>query len=156
LQAFGDTVRPHDGIPILREALHRARGGAFRRERATGFDGRQAARPAPLRRERTCKVSDEGNGLYVVIAPSGSRSFRYDYRRGGRRETPTIGRHEPVARCAQRCRLAYDMDGALEEARLLLTRARVDVRSGRSPARAKVEHRSEVVDAMSFGRWATR
>ena len=48
------------------------------------------------------------------------------------------------------------MDVTLEEARLLLARARVDVSSGRSPARAKVEQRSEVADAMNFGRWTTR
>jgi hypothetical protein len=48
------------------------------------------------------------------------------------------------------------MDVTLEEARLLLARARVDVSSGPSPARAKVEQRSEVAEAMSFGRWATR
>jgi hypothetical protein len=48
------------------------------------------------------------------------------------------------------------MGVTLEEARLLLARSRVDVSSGRSPARAKVEQRSEVADAMSFGRWATR
>ncbi len=106
--------------------------------------------------ERTYKVSDGGNGLYIVVSPSGSRSFRYDYRLSGRRETLTIGRHEPVARHAQRSHLAYGMDVTLEEARLLLARARVDVSSGRSPARAKVEQRSEVADAMSFGRWATR
>jgi hypothetical protein len=67
-------------------------------------------------RERAYKVSDGGNGLFVVIAPSGSRSFRYDYRLGGRRETLTIGRHEPVARHAQRSHLAYGMDVTLEEA----------------------------------------
>lgn len=106
--------------------------------------------------ERAYKVSDGGNGLYVVVSPSGSRSFRYDYRLGGRRETLTIGRHEPVARHAQRSHLAYGMDVTLEEARLLLARARVEVSSGRSPARAKVEQRSEIADAMSFGRWATR
>jgi hypothetical protein len=94
--------------------------------------------------ERAYKVSDGGNGLYVVVTPSGSRSFRYDYRLSGRRETLTIGRHEPVARHAQRSHLAYGMDVTLEEARLLLARARVDVSSGRSPARAKVELRSEV------------
>lgn len=43
--------------------------------------------------ERASKVSDGGSGLYVVISPSGSRSFRYDYRLSGRRETLTIGRH---------------------------------------------------------------
>ena len=39
--------------------------------------------------ERAYKVSDGGNGLYVVVSPSGSRSFRYDYRLSGRRETLT-------------------------------------------------------------------
>ncbi len=106
--------------------------------------------------ERAYKVSDGGNGLYVVVSPSGSRSFRYDYRLSGRHETLTIGRHEPVARHAQRSHLAFGMNVTLEEARLLLARARVDVSSGRSPARAKVEQRSEVAGAMSFGRWATR
>ncbi|MBU6260332.1 MAG: tyrosine-type recombinase/integrase [Burkholderiales bacterium] len=106
--------------------------------------------------DRSYKVSDGGNGLYVVVTPSGHRSFRYDYRLNGRRETLTIGRHEPVARQVQRSHLAYGMDVTLEEARLLLARARVDVSSGRSPARAKVEQRGEVADAMSFGRWAAQ
>lgn len=121
---------------------------------------RQGLTDAKLRdlqpRERPYKVSDGGNGLYVVVSPGGSRSFRYDYRLGGRRETLTIGRHEPVARQADRAHLAYGMDVTLEEARFLLARARVDVSSGRSPARAKVEQRSEVADALTFGRWATR
>jgi hypothetical protein len=106
--------------------------------------------------ERAYKVSDGGSGLYVVVSPSGSRSFRYDYRLGGRRETLTIGRHEPVARHVQRSHLAYGMDVTLDEARLLLARARVEVSSGRSPARAKVEQRSEVADAMTFGRWTAQ
>ena len=55
--------------------------------------------------ERAYKVSDGGNGLYVVVSPRGSRSFRYDYRLNGRRETLTIGRHEPVARHARRSHL---------------------------------------------------
>ena len=46
--------------------------------------------------ERAYKVSDGGNGLYVVVSPSGSRSFRYDYRLGSQRETLTIGRHEAL------------------------------------------------------------
>jgi integrase len=106
--------------------------------------------------DRAYKVSDGGNGLYVVVSPSGTRSFRYDYRLSGRRETLTIGRHEPAARQVQRPHLAYGMEVTLEEARMLLARARVDVSSGQSPAKAKVEQRSEVVDAMTFGRWATR
>lgn len=103
--------------------------------------------------ERAFKVSDGGNGLYVVVSPTGNRSFRYDYRLNGRRETLTIGRHEPAARQVQRSHLAYGMDVTLEEARLLLARARVEVSSGRSPARAKVEQRSDAAEAMSFGRW---
>jgi hypothetical protein len=102
--------------------------------------------------ERTCKVSVGSNGLYVVVSPSDSRSFRYGYRLNGRRETLTIGRHEPVARPAQRSHLAYGMDVTLEEACLLLARARVEVSSGRSPARPKVEQRSEVADTMGFER----
>lgn len=125
-----------------------------------GAKTRQGLTDAKLRdmplRVRAYKVSDGGNGLYVVISPSGNRSFRYDYRLGGRRETLTIGRHEPVARHCQRSHLAYGMDVTLEEARLLLARARLDVSCGRSPARAKVEQRNEVADSMSLGRWATR
>jgi hypothetical protein len=123
-----------------------------------GAKARQGLTDAKLRdlqpRERPYKFSGGGNGLYVVVSPGGSRSFRYDYRLGGRRETLTIGRHEPVARQAARSHLAYGMDVTLEEARLLLACARVDVSSGRSPARAKVEQRSEVADALTFGRWA--
>jgi hypothetical protein len=54
--------------------------------------------------------------LYVVVSPSGNRSFRYDHRLNGRRETLTIGRHEPVARHVHRSHLAYGMDVTLEQA----------------------------------------
>lgn len=135
-------------------SVDRASAGLAGAETRHGLTGAKLRELQPG--ERAYKVSDGGNGLYVVVSPSGSRSFRYDYRLGGRRETLTIGRHEPVARHAQRSHLAYGMDVTLEEARLLLARARVEVSSGRSPARAKVEQRSEVADAMSFGRWATR
>jgi len=116
------------------------------RTAVAGAKARHGLTEAKLRElqpgERTYKVIDGGNGLYVVVTPSGSRSFRYDYRLSGRRDTLTIGRHEPVARHAKRSHLAYGMDVTLEEASLLLARARVDVSSGRSPARAKVEQRS--------------
>lgn len=56
-----------------------------------GPKARQGLTDAKLRefppRERAYKVSDGGNGLYVVVSPGGSRAFRYDYRLGGRRET---------------------------------------------------------------------
>jgi hypothetical protein len=80
----------------------------------TSAKARQGLTDAKLRnlqpRERAYKVSDGGTGLYIVVSPCGSRSFRYDYRLGGRRETLTIGRHEPVARHAQRPHVAYGMD----------------------------------------------
>ena len=43
-------------------------------------------------REKLYKVTDR-DGLYVAVQPSGSVSFRYDYRINGRRETLTIGRY---------------------------------------------------------------
>lgn len=88
----------------MHTSVDRARSGP------AGAKARQGLTDAKLRdmppRERAHKVSDGGNGLCVVISRSGSRSFRYDYRLGGRRETPTIERHEPVARHAQRSHLA--------------------------------------------------
>jgi len=80
-------------------------------------------------------VSDGGNGLNVVVSPSGGRSFRYDYRLSGRRETLTMGRHGPIALHAKRFHLAYGMDVTLEEVRLLLARARVQsISPKRQPA----------------------
>ena len=38
------------------------------------------------------KVTDR-DGMYVAITPTGSISFRFDYRINGRRETLTIGRY---------------------------------------------------------------
>ncbi len=64
-----------------------------------GAKARQGLTDAKLRdmppRERAYKVSDGGNGLYVVTSAGGSKSIRYDYRLGGRRATLTIGRTWP-------------------------------------------------------------
>jgi hypothetical protein len=61
-QACGDAVRPCSGL--------------------AGAKARQGLTEAKLRELQpgvwTYKVSDGGNGLYVVVSPSGSRSFRYD------------------------------------------------------------------------------
>ena len=43
-------------------------------------------RPAPY------KLVDKA-GLYLYVAPSGAKSWRYDYRVAGRRHTLTIGRY---------------------------------------------------------------
>lgn len=42
--------------------------------------------------EKIYKVTDR-DGLYVAVSPTGTRSFRYDYRINGRRETLTIGQY---------------------------------------------------------------
>lgn len=50
----------------------------------------QALKP----RAKAYKVTD-GEGMYVVITSTGVKSFRYDYRLNGNRETLTVGRYEP-------------------------------------------------------------
>lgn len=73
--------------------------------------------------EKLYKVTDR-DGLYVAVQPSGSISFRYDYRLNGRRETLTIGR--------------YGADGiTLAEARDELNTAKKLVDAGQSPAALK-------------------
>lgn len=42
-------------------------------------------------KDKLYKVADR-DGMYVVVQPSGSIVFRYDYRMNGRRETLTLGR----------------------------------------------------------------
>ena len=42
-------------------------------------------------KERTFKVPDR-DGLYLVVTPSGTKSFRYNYKINGRYETITFGR----------------------------------------------------------------
>lgn len=72
-------------------------------------------RPAPY------KLVDHA-GLYLYVAPSGAKSWRYDYRVAGRRHTLTIGRYPVVT---------------LKEARDLHTDARRVVAKGENPALAK-------------------
>jgi len=38
------------------------------------------------------KVADR-DGMYAIVSPKGTITFRYDYRINGRRETLTIGRY---------------------------------------------------------------
>lgn len=44
-------------------------------------------------REKIFKVTDR-DGMYAAVLPSGTVSFRYDYRLNGRRETLAIGRYD--------------------------------------------------------------
>lgn len=108
--------------------------------------------------EKLFKLADR-DGLYAAVLPSGTVSFRYDYRLNGRRETLAIGRYEAeLARQPVRetDNLDYGMVISLREARSLLDRARRDVERGVSPSRAKVEKRSAVAEALTFGGWAQK
>lgn len=106
--------------------------------------------------EKLYKVSDR-DGLYVAVLPTGTISFRYDYRLNGRRETLAIGRYEPDAPRKQVRgpeELEFGMSLSLREARMLRDRARLDVERGTSPSRAKVEKRTQAAEALTFAGWA--
>lgn len=91
-------------------------------------------------REKPYKVADR-NGLYVVVTPKGTISFRYNYRLNGRQETLVLGRYGP--------------DGiTLAEARERLLAAKKLVSEGVSPARQKSREMKKIRDAETFGRWA--
>ena len=109
-------------------------------------------------KEKAFKVADR-DGMYVTVSTAGTKSFRYDYRINGRRETLTIGRYDEVAGAKiQRNidELEFGMSVSLVEARSLLAVARRCVERGESPSRTKVEKRQEAADALTFGRWADK
>mgnify|MGYP001493882251 FL=1 len=90
------------------------------------------------------KVAD-ALGLYVTVAPSGTKSFRYDYRLDGKRETLTIGRYEEGTRTLGEKELdEIDFGGviSLADARALRDRARRMVKAGLSPSKIKIEKRT--------------
>ncbi|HQS59613.1 MAG TPA: tyrosine-type recombinase/integrase [Gallionellaceae bacterium] len=88
--------------------------------------------------EKPFKVSDR-DGLYVMVLPSGSISFRYNYKINGRYETLTIGKYGNIS---------------LAEARELLVEAKKSISTGSSPARAKAREKKKLVVADTFGEWA--
>jgi len=93
-------------------------------------------------REKPYKVSDR-DGLYVMVAPTGRISFRYNYHVNGRYETLTLGRYGP--------------DGlTLAAAREALMVARKTVSEGRSPARVKEAAKSQRKSDEKFDVWAQR
>jgi integrase len=67
------------------------------------------------------KLADQG-GLYLHVSVTGSKSWRYDYRLQGKRETLTIGKYPDVS---------------LADARELHAEARRQVAKGASPAKSK-------------------
>lgn len=79
----------------------------------------RAAKPT----QKPYKLSDR-DGLYLYVTPSGARSWRFDYRLAGARETLTIGQYPDIG---------------LGDAREALAKARRMLTKGQSPARAKQE-----------------
>ena len=54
-------------------------------------------------KEKIYKVTDR-DGMYVLVKPSGTLSFRLDYRMNGRRETVTFGKYGPAGLSLARAR----------------------------------------------------
>lgn len=104
------------------------------------------------------KIADQ-QGLYLAVMPTGTISFRYDYRIHSRRETLVIGKYDPTLG-ARKPRdveaLGYGQQVTLAEARLLLARARRVVQQGESPSRKKTDKRREDAEALTFGAWAQK
>jgi integrase len=93
-------------------------------------------------KDKTYKVSDR-DGMYVVVKPSGTVIFRYDYRLNGRRETLTIGQ--------------YGGDGiSLARARERCSEARRAVAEARSPAQEKQREKRRLKEARSFSQFGER
>ena len=89
------------------------------------------------------KVADR-DGLYVVVTPRGTISFRMDYRLNGRRETLTIGRYGTK-------------DGiSLLMARERCMEARKAIAQGISPAQEKQREKSRLAEAKTFGEYTHR
>ena len=81
--------------------------------------------------------------MYVAITPTGSISFRFDYRINGRRETLTIGR--------------YGYGGiSLAAARGKLLQAKQLLRDGISPALQKRREKARGPETKTFGDHATQ
>lgn len=83
------------------------------------------------------KASDR-DGMYVTVSPTGTVTFRYDYRLNGRRETLTIGRYGPAGI-------------SLALAREKLIDAKKAVAQGKSPALEKQREKRRLAAAKTFG-----
>jgi integrase len=87
-------------------------------------------------KKKPYKVADR-DGIYVVVSPAGSITFRLDYRINNRRETLTLGR--------------YGRDGvSLLKARELGMEARRRVREGVSPAIEKQRDKARIKAGKTF------
>src|SRR5579871_325516 len=93
-------------------------------------------------KEKIYKVTDR-DGMYVLVKPSGTLSFRLDYRMNGRRETVTFGKYGPAGLSLARAReLCIDAKRAISE--------------GRSPAIEKQREKRRLLEAKSFGEFGEK
>jgi hypothetical protein len=114
----------------------------------------RALKPA----DKPFKVRD-GDGMYVVVTPTGVKSIRYDYRHQGKPQTLTIGRYDPDVpnrKPAELAALDYGMTVSLKDARALRDRASRQVEAGESPSKAKVLKLTIEADAPTFANWAAK
>ena len=92
--------------------------------------------------DKKFKVTDR-DGMYLLVMPSGSMTFRFDYRLNGRRETVIIGRYGPTG-------------VSLARAREKLIDAKRAIQEGRSPAIEKQSAKRKIKEAKSFGEFGER
>ena len=93
-------------------------------------------------KEKPYKIADR-DGMYVVVAASGTITFRLDYRSNGRRETVTFGKYGPGGL-------------SLARAREMTIDARRSVTEGKSPAHEKQRAKRRIKEAKSFGEFGER
>jgi len=101
------------------------------------------------------KLTDR-DGLYLFITTKGAKSWRYDYRVAGSRETLTIGRYPDVP-------LTEARNGKRKPGFISLADARAMVAQGDSPAKAKQANKAQMtlarantVQALAEKWYATR
>jgi integrase len=101
-----------------------------------------AALKALKPKEKLYKVTDR-DGMYVLVTPNGTLSFRLDYRLNGRRETVVFGKYGTtglsLARAREKC---IDAKRAISE--------------GRSPAIEKQREKRRLLEAKSFGEFGEK
>jgi integrase len=93
-------------------------------------------------KEKSYKVTDR-DGLYVLVSPTGSMSFRYDYRIHGRRETIVLGRYGRTG-----LSLAWAREKCVDAKKLIA--------QGISPAIEKQREKRRVAESKSFGQFGEK
>jgi integrase len=97
-------------------------------------------KPGPTRRE----VPDGGaRGLYLVLQPSGAKSFAVRYRLNGKPQKLTLGRWQPPEDRKEAANPQVGDAVSLAAARKLASDAMLKVGRGRDPAGEKREHKEE-------------